>query len=139
MHKLLLVIVLLVSLFIGGSARAEEILEVPVEFSVVNQNRSLVLCQADGKSYTIHGHLVAPASALAGPDSVGLYLHGATLGEFNWRFKDVPGYDTMAELAQLGHARSRSTGLDSIRAATPWAARYAWGPRRTSSRRSSRT
>ena len=73
-------------------------------FSVVNQNRSLVPCLADGEAYTIRGHLVAPANALAVPDAVGLYVHGATLGEFNWRFKDVPGYDTMAELAALGHA-----------------------------------
>ncbi len=103
MHKLLM-IPLLASLCVVGGARAEEIREVPVEFSVVNQNRSYVPCLADGASYTIRGHLVAPASALADPDSVGLYIHGATLGEFNWRFQDVPGYDTMAELAALGHA-----------------------------------
>lgn len=77
---------------------------IAVEFSVVNQNRSLVPCRADGKSYTVRGHLVAPASSLVRPRSVGLYVHGATLGEFNWRFRDVPGYDTMAELAKLGHA-----------------------------------
>lgn len=103
MHTFL-VVNLLASLFAGGGDRAERIREVPVKFSVVNQNRSLVPCAADGESYTIRGHLVAPARALARPGSVGLYLHGATLGEFNWRFKDVPGYNTMAELAALGHA-----------------------------------
>lgn len=104
----LLVIHVLAYLLVCGpaqaeGARAERVREVPVEFTVVNQNRSPVACPADGRSYTVRGHLVAPPRALARPDSVGLYVHGATLGEFNWRFKDVPGYDTMAELAALGH------------------------------------
>lgn len=103
MHTLL-VISLLASLGLGGGDRAERIREVPVAFTVVNQNRSLVPCQSDGEAYTIRGHLVAPTSGLARPRSVGLYVHGATLGEWNWRFKDVPGYNTMAEMAKLGHA-----------------------------------
>ena len=110
MHALL-VISLVGSLLVAGAGgaeagadRAERVREVPVRFTVINQNRSLVPCPADGKTYAIRGHLVAPASALVRPESVALYLHGATLGEFNWRFKDVPGYDTMAELARLGHA-----------------------------------
>lgn len=103
MHVLLVVHVL-AALLAGGNDRSERVREVPVAFSVINQNRSLVPCLADGEVYTVRGHLVAPASAFARPGGVGLYVHGATLGEFNWRFKDVPGYDTMAELAALGHA-----------------------------------
>jgi pimeloyl-ACP methyl ester carboxylesterase len=109
MHALL-AINLVLSLFAGGGGRADGIREVPVEFTVVNQNRSLVPCTADGETYTIRGHMVAP-TRVARPRSVGLYVHGATLGEFNWRFKDVPGYDTMAELARLGHV---SVAIDRL-------------------------
>lgn len=114
MHALL-VINLLAALLAGGGnpteRPTERVRELPVAFSVVNQNRSPVLCVADAKSYTIRGHLVAPARGLARPRRVGLYVHGATLGEFNWRFKDAPRYDTMAQLARLGHA---SVSIDRL-------------------------
>lgn len=84
-------------------ASASGIVELPVEFTVKNVNRSLVPCPADGRTYTMRGHLVAPQGALIDPRAVALYVHGATLGEYNWRFKAVPGYDTLAEMAHLGH------------------------------------
>lgn len=98
---------------LSASPGAEEvqISELPVEFVVINQNRSRVPCRADHLTYTIRGHLVGPSDGLAAADDLGLYLHGATLGEFNWRLKDVPGYDTLAELAALGHT---SIGIDRL-------------------------
>lgn len=83
-------------------ARASvQIVDLPVSFTVQNVNRSLVPCATDGKTYEIKGSLISPTPF---PDSVTLYLHGGTAGEWMWHFQAVPGYDYATEMARLGHA-----------------------------------
>src|SRR5436190_18768997 len=82
----------------------QDVVELPVAFSVANTNTSGVPCPSDGASYTVRGHLTGPAAALSRPRAVTLYLFGYDAGEWNWRLTDVPGYDTAAELGRLGHA-----------------------------------
>ena len=45
-------------------AIAEGITEMPVSFQVVNGNHTAVRCNADGKNYTVRGHIVAPSGAM---------------------------------------------------------------------------
>ena len=97
---------LLIGLLGFGSAQAAvTVVSVPVTFDVVNQNRSLVPCLADGKHYQVHGHLVGPSSALntATPGALTLYLHGIGWGEFYWHFTAVPSLDYASQMAALGH------------------------------------
>lgn len=44
------------------------VVELPISFEIVNQNRSVTaqLCQGDGKTYTVRGSLVGPAGVEAG-------------------------------------------------------------------------
>jgi pimeloyl-ACP methyl ester carboxylesterase len=84
-----------------------EIVDVPVTFSVVNQNRTLIPCLGapDGATYPVHGSLVAPRSALqAAAPAVTLYLHGLGYAGWFFRFQDVPGYDYGLQQAREGHA-----------------------------------
>jgi hypothetical protein len=82
---------------------ADDIVELPVTFKVNNHNHSLVPCPADGKDYSIAGHIVAPAKALDDAKAATLYLHAVTFGEYYWRFKAVPGYDYASIMARKGH------------------------------------
>ncbi|MBO1334262.1 alpha/beta hydrolase [Streptomyces sp. VRA16 Mangrove soil] len=84
---------------------AEDIADIPVRFRVVNRNRSGLACNTDGRTYTIRGHLTAPARLLAGTSApaVTFYQHGLAAGEWYWRI-DVPGYHHSEELARRGHA-----------------------------------
>ncbi|MFI5846097.1 alpha/beta hydrolase [Catenuloplanes sp. NPDC051500] len=83
---------------------AEKIVDVPVSFSVVNQNRSRSACNTDGRTYTVRGHLTAPQALLDGDKrSIVLYQHGIAAGEWYWRV-DLPGYHHAEELAKRGHA-----------------------------------
>lgn len=90
-----------------SSARpASGVIETPVAFQVRNVNRSKVACHADGKTYTVNGHLVAPAGTVgagSSPKAVTLYLHGLGFGDFFWDFKPVPDYDYAAAQARAGH------------------------------------
>jgi pimeloyl-ACP methyl ester carboxylesterase len=98
----------------GGSGRAQyarvgvgEIVDVPVAFKVVNQNRTPVPCLGapDGKTYEIHGSLVAPRTVLdSGAAAATLYLHGLGYSGFFFRFQAVPGYDYGRQQAEAGHA-----------------------------------
>lgn len=84
-----------------------EIVDVPVSFDVVNQNRTSIPCLGgpDGKTYTVHGSLVAPRAVLEQPKpAITLYLHGLGYSSFFFRFQDVPGYDYGLRQAQAGHA-----------------------------------
>jgi pimeloyl-ACP methyl ester carboxylesterase len=84
-----------------------EIVDAPVSFSVVNQNRTFVPClnAPDNKRYTVSGTLVAPRVLLdKAKPGVALYLHGLGYGGFFFRFQDVPGYDYALQQAQAGHA-----------------------------------
>ena len=87
-------------------AAAGGVVDVPVTFRVVNQNRSRVACAADDAEYEIRGHLVAPRSALSGPGgrSVTIYMHGIGWTHGYWHFTAVPGYDYATEMARAGHA-----------------------------------
>jgi len=81
-----------------------DIVDLPVVFTVRNQNRTDVPCEPDGKEYRVRGHLTAPASVLEEDDpSVTLYLHGIATGEWYWRL-DLPGYHYTRQMAGLGHA-----------------------------------
>jgi pimeloyl-ACP methyl ester carboxylesterase len=85
-----------------------EIVDVPVSFRVVNRNRTAIPCLGapDGRSYTVHGNVVAPRAVLdAGTPAVTLYLHGLGYsGSLFFRFQDVPGYDYGLQQARAGHA-----------------------------------
>jgi pimeloyl-ACP methyl ester carboxylesterase len=84
-----------------------EVVDVPVTFSVVNQNRTSLPCLPgpDGKTYPVHGSLVAPRSVLdAASPAVTLYLHGLGYSGFFFRFQDVPGYDYARQQGNVGHA-----------------------------------
>ena len=86
-----------------SAGAADDIVELPVAFAVNNHNHSLVACPADGKDYTVKGHIVAPAEALDGANVATLYLHAVTFGEYYWRFKAAPGYDYASIMARRGH------------------------------------
>ncbi|SDY62639.1 hypothetical protein SAMN05661080_04081 [Modestobacter sp. DSM 44400] len=82
-----------------------EIVSVPISFKVQNVNRTPIPRQADGETYTVRGHVWAPAEAATDldHDTATLYLHGLGLGEFFWTNPDVPGYDFAAQQARDGH------------------------------------
>ncbi|MEV1007065.1 alpha/beta hydrolase [Streptomyces sp. NPDC049881] len=87
---------------------AEDIVDLPVSFTVVNQNRTLAACAVDGETYTVRGHLTAPRALLdqaaAGEETaITLYEHGIAAGEWYWRL-DAEGYHHAEELARRGHA-----------------------------------
>lgn len=74
-----------------------------VEFTVRNVNTSDVACNADGRTYTVRGHLTGPVSDLRSPASaVTLYEHGIAAGEWYWRVP-VEGYHHAFEMARRGH------------------------------------
>jgi pimeloyl-ACP methyl ester carboxylesterase len=102
----------LIALLAAGLAPAaatasSTIVDEPVAFRVQNTNTSQVPCQSDGASYVVRGHLTGPPSARA----VTLYYEGFDSGEWNWRFRLVPGYDYAADLARRGHA---SVTIDQV-------------------------
>ncbi|WP_327682184.1 alpha/beta hydrolase [Kitasatospora sp. NBC_00458] len=85
---------------------AENIVDIPVRFTVQNVNRTLAACPVDGKTYQVSGHLTAPKAVIdggAGKRAVTLYEHGIAAGEWYWRL-DAPGYHHTEELAKKGHA-----------------------------------
>lgn len=85
-------------------AATGSVTSLPISFVVRNVNRSKVACHADGKTYTVRGHLVGPAGHLAGgaTRTTTLYLHGLGFGEFFWDFDAVSGYDYAATQARAG-------------------------------------
>lgn len=93
---------------VGGGG----IVDIPVSFQVENVNRSKVPCQSDGRTYTIRGRLVAPASVVASgvKPAVTVYLQGSGSGSF-WHFQRAPGHDYAADMARLGHA---SLAIDAL-------------------------
>src|SRR4051794_32899401 len=84
---------------------ASGIVDVPVAFSVQNTDTPRSPCLTDGREYVVRGHLTGPRAAIEGPAprAVTLYYSGYDSGEWNWRFRLVPGYDYATELAKLGH------------------------------------
>jgi hypothetical protein len=94
-------------------ASERNVVDLPVAFAVNNTNSSRSPCPSDGAHYTVRGHLTGPRSAILGPAprAVTLYYQGMDSGEWNFRFRVVPGYDWAAELARLGHA---SVTIDQV-------------------------
>jgi pimeloyl-ACP methyl ester carboxylesterase len=86
-------------------AHAESVVEIPVTFHVVNRNKTGIPCLAapDGKTYPVHGSIIAPSSALSSPAGATLYLNGFGYGSWFLHFTDVPGYDYATQMAQAGH------------------------------------
>ena len=89
---------------VTADASPRDIVDVPVSFQVQNTNTSRDPCPSDGKSYVVRGHLTGPRAAVLGPGprAVTLYYEGFDSGEWNWRFRVVPGYDYAAEMAKPG-------------------------------------
>lgn len=94
----------------------DRVVQREVSFTVKNVNRSLIPCQADGKTYTVRGHLTGPASELTRPKSVTLLLHGLSYGEFfsnysaqsgyNFARKQAAGRHTTVTIDRLGYGAS---------------------------------
>lgn len=90
----------------AATSKAVTVKSLPVAFQVKNTNTTAVPCTSDGATYTVRGHLTGPRSALVRPGprrGVTLYLHGLGLGEWLWRFRQVPRYDFAAGMARAGH------------------------------------
>jgi alpha-beta hydrolase superfamily lysophospholipase len=88
----------------GASGASGAIVDRSVAFSVINANRTDVVCPADGRSYVVRGHLTGPQRALRGPASraATVYVHGFSAAEWSWRV-DVPGHHFAREMAKRGH------------------------------------
>ncbi|NYI03346.1 alpha/beta hydrolase [Allostreptomyces psammosilenae] len=88
----------------AATAADGEVVDLPVSFTVRNVNNTRSQCSVDGETYTIRGHLTAPAEVLAQPDpEITLYVHGTNTGEWIWRL-GVDGHNYTQELAARGHA-----------------------------------
>ncbi|MFI6578247.1 alpha/beta hydrolase [Nocardiopsis sp. NPDC050513] len=88
----------------GPAVLPEGVVDLPVEFTVDNVNRTRGQCSSDGEEYTVRGHLTAPAAVLERDDpAVMLLVHGTNTGEWIWRL-DVQGRNFAHELAARGHA-----------------------------------
>lgn len=88
----------------SAEGEGDAVVDVPVSFTVTNVNRSKAACPADGRTYTVRGHLTGPASELTDADrpSGALYLHGLELGEWFWRMP-VIGDGYARSMAARGH------------------------------------
>ncbi len=77
-----------------------------VEFTVRNVNTSRVPCGADGKTYTVRGHVTLPAGADRGRAVPGvLHSHTFGVGETMWRGLNAhPELDHVRWLAREGFA-----------------------------------
>lgn len=89
----------------------QDVVEVPVSFSVVNTNTSKLPCFSDGKPYTVKGTIIAPKDGLDSGDAATLYLHAVTWGAYYWNFTGVPGYDYAHQMAERGHV---SVAIDRL-------------------------
>src|ERR1700759_1467907 len=98
-RSVLLVALLGAGLVPPAAAASGRIVDEPVAFRVQNTNTSQVPCQSDGATYVVRGHLTGPRSAR----TVTLSYEGFDSGEWNWRFRRVPGYDYAADMATRGH------------------------------------
>jgi pimeloyl-ACP methyl ester carboxylesterase len=86
----------------GAAAKAVKVKSTPVSFLVKNTNTTTAPCTPDGGTYTVRGHLTAPAKGKK--PGVTLYLHGLGLGEWLWNFQPVKSYNFVAGMARTGHA-----------------------------------
>src|SRR3954467_4240892 len=112
-RRCLLLALLFTTLTPAAASASSRIVDVPVAFRVQNTNTSQVPCASNGATYVVRGHLTGPRAAIedAAHSTVTLYYEGFESGEWNWRFRRVPGYDYAAELAALGHV---SVTIDQV-------------------------
>lgn len=93
------------AVYLPASARssaAASLIDVPIRFTVRDVNRTPLHCPTSGRTYTVEGRLVAPASGVG--SSTTLYLSGVIFsGLFEFHNDLVPGYNFTRELAKLGH------------------------------------
>jgi pimeloyl-ACP methyl ester carboxylesterase len=96
----------------ASTARAADVVSIPVSFPVENVNTSAAPCQSDGKPYALHAELVGPRDVLtsSAPATATLYLHEYSFDDF-WHFRTVPGVDYATALAEQGHV---SVTLDRL-------------------------
>jgi pimeloyl-ACP methyl ester carboxylesterase len=91
----------------AAGAKAVKVTSVPVAFQVKNTNTTAAPgCTPDGATYTVRGHLTGPSRLLLKQGKrrgATLYLHGLGLGEWLWRFRQVPRYDFVQGMARAGH------------------------------------
>jgi pimeloyl-ACP methyl ester carboxylesterase len=78
-----------------AEARFARVASYPVTFQVQNQNRSKLVCGADGAAYKIKGYITGPKvklgqAARKRKASVTLYLHGLGFGEWFWHASGAP-------------------------------------------------
>jgi pimeloyl-ACP methyl ester carboxylesterase len=85
-----------------AAPRTTGIRRIPVVFSVINHNDSMVTCNGDNTRYAVAGTLVLPAGPA--PPGVTLYAHGLGYARYFWDFTQAPAYDFAAALAAAGHA-----------------------------------
>jgi pimeloyl-ACP methyl ester carboxylesterase len=84
------------------SSAAATLIDVPIRFTVRDVNRTPLHCPTSGRTYTVEGRLVAPASGIG--SAATLYLSGVIFsGLFEFHNDLVPGYNFTRELAKLGH------------------------------------
>jgi len=87
----------------SAEAKAVKVTSLPVAFQVKNTNTTTAPgCTSDGATYTVRGHLTAPAKGKR--SGVTLYLHGLGLGEWLWNFQQVKSYNFAAGMARAGRA-----------------------------------
>jgi pimeloyl-ACP methyl ester carboxylesterase len=90
---------------IGKPPDPEEIIEVAVNFRILNANTSKVSCQSNGERNGIAGSIIAKRGALTGngPKTATIYLHGFDSAYEFWDFNAVPGYNYAHQMAAAGH------------------------------------
>ncbi|MGH3355925.1 MAG: alpha/beta fold hydrolase [Nocardioidaceae bacterium] len=78
---------------------------VPVTVSVVNRNRSLLPCAADGRRYRLRAHLVGPPARLTRGvvPVMSVYIHDITTTGSFWGPRRFPRYDFVRRMAAAGH------------------------------------
>ena len=86
----------------AANAAADNIVELPVSFTVKNTNRTSVPCSSDGAEYTVRGVMVGPKRAIAAGNAATLYLHAVTWTSEYFNL-DIPGHNFARALAEKGH------------------------------------
>ena len=98
-------VVVALAVYLPASARSSasaSLIDVPIRFTVRDVNRTPLHCPTSGRTYTVEGRLVAPASGIGSATT--LYLSGVIFsGLFEFHNDLVPGYNFTREMARLGH------------------------------------
>jgi pimeloyl-ACP methyl ester carboxylesterase len=85
----------------SSSSASTALVDVPIQITVHDINRSLLRCKSSGATYEVAGRLIAPSKSVG--SAVTLYLSGVLYsGMFEYHNDLVPGYDFTRAMAQLG-------------------------------------